>query len=371
MASIRTRTRKNGAQSHQVLWRNPTTGQQEAWTAPDESTAHVMVSLLNSNGHNFADAARTLQLHAAEGDTVQEHLLKHIANLTSAGPDTIKRYKRAVVNHFSSDLGKIPVRAVEHIDVVRWVQGMTAKGLSAKTIANHHGFLSGAMTFAIRNRIRADNPCDGVKLPKATHTADTMHILTPKAARQIIEAHPDRYQLLVECLLVTGARFGEATAFFPEDFDLDATVPVVRVDRAWKRDENDRFYLGPPKTRKSRRAISLPPRFVEKVRPLIESTPPDIHVFRTTYDGPIRHSTFWQFWDDALVSLNYSKTNRPRIHDLRHTHASLMLAGGMNIYELSRRLGHESIQTTIDRYSHLIPDAHFRAAEIAQQALEG
>lgn len=329
-----------------------------------------MASLLNSNGHNFADAARTMQLHASEGPTVQEHLLTHIAHLTDAGPDTIKRYKRAVVNHFSGDLGKIPVPAVEHIDVIRWVQMMTSKGLSAKTIANHHGLLSGAMTSAVRSRIRTDNPCDGVRLPKATHTSDTMHILTPASARQIIEAHPERYRLFAECLLVTGARFGEATAFFPEDFSLDAPAPIVRVDRAWKRDERDRFYLGPPKTRKSRRSVSLPPKFVEKVRPLIESAPPGEPVFKTSYGGPIRHSTFWQFWDEALVSLNYPKAGRPRIHDLRHTHASLMLAGGMNIYELSRRLGHESIQTTIDRYSHLIPDAHFRAAEIAQQALE-
>ena len=47
-----------------------------------------------------------------------------------------------------------------------------------------------------------------------------------------------------------------------------------------------------------------------------------------------------------------------------------MLGAGMAPFELSRRLGHESISTTIDRYSHLIPDAHFRAADIAQQALE-
>lgn len=59
------------------------------------------------------------------------------------------------------------------------------------------------------------------------------------------------------------------------------------------------------------------------------------------------------------------------IHQLRHLHAALMLHGGMPIYDLSRRMGHISIQMTIGLYSHLLPDAHFTGAEVAARALEG
>jgi integrase len=194
--------------------------------------------------------------------------------------------------------------------------------------------------------------------------------MTAQASLDIVKAHPDRYQVFVACLRATGARFGEVTAFYADDFQLDSATPSVRVERAWKRDGDNRFYIGPPKTKKSRRTISLPPSFVRDVRPIVESTAPGQHVFRTSYEGPIRHSTFWQFWNDSIEALDYPADDRPRIHDMRHTHASLMLAGGMSIYELSRRLGHESIQTTIDRYSHLVPDAHFRAIDIAEKALE-
>jgi integrase len=62
---------------------------------------------------------------------------------------------------------------------------------------------------------------------------------------------------------------------------------------------------------------------------------------------------------------------RPRIHDIRHSHASMMIAGGMNLYELANRLGHESIITTTKTYGHLVPDAHFRAAAMVETALTG
>ncbi|WP_461172262.1 site-specific integrase [Arthrobacter sp. Z1-9] len=194
--------------------------------------------------------------------------------------------------------------------------------------------------------------------------------MTAAESLAIVQVHPPRYQPLMAFLRGTGARFGEATALFG-DFQLDVQQPTVRIEKAWKRDKNDRFYIGPPKTKKSRRTVSLSPSLVAAVGPWVEAAGPEGLVFTTTYGGPIRHSTFYEFWEDALTSLGYGKSGeRPRIHDMRHTHASLMLGAGMSPFELSRRLGHESIQTTVDRYSHLVPDAQFRAAEMAERALE-
>ena len=62
---------------------------------------------------------------------------------------------------------------------------------------------------------------------------------------------------------------------------------------------------------------------------------------------------------------------RPRIHDLRHTHASWMVQIGFNMFDLSYRLGHTSFSMTADKYSHLMPDAHFVAAAAVTKALSG
>lgn len=384
MASIRERKWKNGTTVYTVLWNDPETKKtQDSMSFPDKGEAERIRRYLESNGNRMRLVERILEKSGKGGPTVKDALIKHRSLLTGAGPDQMHRYERAIENHFSGAFGKIPVAAVDEEDITGWIKYMQGKGLSAKTIANHHGFLSAALERAVRLRLCEANPCKGIDLPKDTSVREKMHFLTAAQAKELADAHPKQYVPLVHFLIATGMRWGEATALVGTDFELDpppGTNPekwsaTVRVTRAWKRDEDNRFYIGQPKTKKAVRTVSLPPRLVERIRPLVEdallrSHTPNGWVFTTTYGGPVRHSTFHEFWTETLDALGYAKDLRPRIHDLRHTHASLMLAGGMEPFELSRRLGHESIQTTTDRYSHLVPDAHFRGANIAQRALE-
>lgn len=376
MASIRERPKADGSTAYAVLWRDSDSGKQTSYPCESKQEAERFKRLVEANGNSLTAVQRILEKVVIGGPTVAENMERHIEMLTRAGPDQIKRYRNAMKNYFSGRLGKIPVAAVEHEDVVLWVKWMQAqtykgKPLSAKTIANHHGLLSASMETAVRLRRRGDNPCKGVQLPRDESIREKMHFMTASESLAVVQAHPARYQPLMAFLRGTGARFGEATALLGADFSLDVQQPIVRIEKAWKRDADDRFYVGPPKTKKSRRTVSLSPSLVTILRPLVEGAGPNGLVFTTTYGGPIRHSSFYEFWDAALTSLGYGASgDRPRIHDMRHTHASLMLGAGMSPFELSRRLGHESIQTTIDRYSHLVPDAHFRAAEMAEKALE-
>ena len=377
MASIRERARADGSTSYTVLWRDADTGKQTSYPLQSAGEADRFKRMVEANGNSLTAVEAILEKVVVGGPTVAENMERHIEMLTRAGPDQIKRYQKSIKNYFSERLGKMPVKAVEHEDIILWVRYMqrtTYKGkpLSAKTIGNHHGFLSASMETAIKLKRRGDNPCKGVQLPRDESIKEKMHFMTAAESLAVVQAHPVRYQPLMAFLRATGSRFGEATAVHGGDFHLDLEQPEVRIEKAWKRDANDRFYLGPPKTKKSRRTISLPPSLVVQLRPIVESVKQDALVFTTSYGGPIRHSSFYEFWESSLDKLGYPRGsgNRPRIHDMRHTHASLMLRQGMSPFELSRRLGHESIQTTIDRYSHLVPDAHFRAAEMAEKALE-
>lgn len=377
MASIRERRRSDGSTAYAVLWRDSDTGKQTSYPCDSKQEAERFKRLVEANGNSLTAVEQILEKVVIGGPTVAENMERHIEMLTRAGPDQIKRYRQSIKNYFNERLGKMPIAAVEHEDVILWVQYMqrtTYKGktLSAKTIGNHHGFLSASMETAIKLKRRGDNPCKGVQLPRDESIREKMHFMTAPESLAVVLAHPVRYQPLMAFLRATGTRFGEATAVHGRDFHLDLEQPEVRIEKAWKRDANDRFYLGPPKTKKSRRTVSLPPSLVAQLRPIVEAAKPGDLVFTTSYGGPIRHSSFYEFWEAALDSLGYPPTStgeRPRIHDMRHTHASLMLRQGMSPFELSRRLGHESIQTTIDRYSHLVPDAHFRAAEMAERAL--
>jgi len=374
MAWIRQRKRKDGGITYYVTWREPGATKESTLTIRDDlAEAQRNVRILEANGDSYEAAQRAVANAQIGGPTVKEYMQYHVDMLTKAGPYQIQRYKQAINNHFSSTLGNLPLKAVQQRDVIQWIRYMQnkehqGKPLKAKTIANHHGLLSAAMKRAHDTGEIELNPCAGIDLPKDDVTEEVMRFMTVQESYDVVMAQPPRYRQFMATLRATGARFSEVTALTGGDFHLDAEQPYVRIDKAHKLDGEGKYYVGSPKTRKSRRTVSLPPSLVEYIRPLVERAGKKDLVFTTSYGNQIRHSTYWEFWDKALDSLGYPADERPRIHDMRHTHASIMLNNGMDIYELSRRLGHESIQTTVDRYSHLMPDAHFRAARIAEEA---
>jgi len=160
------------------------------------------------------------------------------------------------------------------------------------------------------------------------------------------------------------------------------------------------MYIGPPKTKRSRRTVSLPDDVIATLTPLLEAG--HEYVFVNGQGNPIRQAKFWEdVWNPARrlanglpafdsrakdgapwrARANGSWDGRqpaskplgkfPRVHDLRHSHASWLLAGGIPLPTIQRRLGHESITTTIDLYSHLSPDMQQAPAEVMANVLAG
>ena len=378
MASIVERPRKNGV-SYQVKWREPD-GSQGSETWETKAEAEMWKRLLDSCDGNRSEAAKRFKDAQQGGITLAEVFEQHLNQLTDVGPYQIKRYRAAIRDHFTKLTGR-PIVTITRTDITTWINEMRKKPgrygapMAAKTIANHHGLLSACMTTAVILGYRPDNPCKGVKLPKAAHTEDVIRFITPQEWAVIMRNMDPHFRPFFNFLVGTGLRFGEATALKANDFVLDGPTPSVRVTKAWKQDDQRGYYIGPPKTRKSRRTVSLAPSTVEAVRPLVEAAG-DGYVFKLKRGGVMRSgSTFNRAWEPALKKSGYVKPsedepgNMPRLHDCRHTHASWMIQAGMEIFPLSRRLGHESITTSLDRYSHLMPDASFAAAQIAQKAL--
>jgi integrase len=88
--------------------------------------------------------------------------------------------------------------------------------------------------------------------------------------------------------------------------------------------------------------------------------------------GAMTHQAFYnRAWEKPRKAAGFGpgSAKNVTVHSLRHLHAAIMLQAGMPMYELSARLGHNSIQMTVDLYAHLLPEAHFRGAEHAAKAL--
>jgi integrase len=155
----------------------------------------------------------------------------------------------------------------------------------------------------------------------------------------------------------TGLRFGEITALMVKDLALDAATPTLTVRRAWKRNgtgefagARDRYYLGKPKARQSRRRVSLSPTVAEILRELAAGKEPDDLIFTAPHGGRLDQAHWYEGrWRPAVRAAGrrgLAKT--PRFHDLRHTHAAWLISAGVPLPVIQKRLGHKSIQITVD-----------------------
>lgn len=223
----------------------------------------------------------------------------------------------------------------------------------------------------------AGNVAKGVQPPRGEAVREAV-FLTRSELALIVDALPPRSAPLAEFLAGTGLRFGEATALLGADLTLPDTPSagadgaagrgVVTVSKAWKTDPDadGRFVVGAPKTQRGRRTVTLPARLPQQLAEHLEhhEIGPRGLVFPSVDGGRLSIQELHRAWGPALDELEAAGQlrARPRIHDLRHTHASWLIAAGVPLTVIQRRLGHESIKTTSDRYGHLADDADALAA---------
>lgn len=368
MATIE--ARKNSAghiTSYRVEWYDK--GVRRRQTLATEGEASKWKHLLEAVKHDTRAAETALLREISRSPSFEDVALGHIERLINVREYTIKRYRGYIKNHFAG-IGHLPVDQITEDDLIRWIKGMTKKGCSPKTVANVHGFVHAAMNSAVRRGLRKDNPCNGRLLPKDDSTEDKAMFLTMEQVNAIIDKADEWHRPMWRFLIGSGLRLGEATALLASDFQLDAVTPSVRIMKAWQEME-DGWAVGAPKTKKARRTVALAPSTVEAIRERVETAPRGKPVFTispTTTVYP-QHRQWLDAWYAAVKKADLGLDQRPRIHDLRHGHASLLIAGGMNLFELANRLGHESILTTTKTYGHLVADVHFRAAALVETAM--
>lgn len=374
MATIEARKNKAGiVTSYRVEWYDK--GQRHRQTLATEAEATKWKHLLEAVKHDTQAATMAVLRESSRSPSFIDVANGHIERLINVREYTIKRYNGYLKNHLG-DLGYLPVDQITEDDLIRWIKSMVQKGCSPKTVANVHGFIHAAMNSAVRRRLRPDNPCNGRLLPKDHATEDKAMFLTMAQMNLIIDQGSAWQQPMWRLLIGSGLRLGEATALTRADFQLDAATPSVRITKAYQ-EMKDGWAVGAPKTKKARRTVALAPSTVEAIRDRVESAERGKPVFSISPDTLVypQHRQWLDGWYDAINAAEANKDNpiklerRPRIHDIRHSHASMMIAGGMNLYELANRLGHESIITTTKTYGHLVPDAHFRAAAMVETAL--
>lgn len=309
---------------------------------------------------------------------------RHVELLTGVGPGYRRRFRRELERHFAEFLDR-PLTDISDEDVKRWIRGCedgshawllrrvpgskppeyVLRPLSPTTV--HRLLVQCSAVYSAaqkRGQVTANPFRDERGRLHRVHRRDRdqheeMTILTHEEWAVLAEALPVGVPRdLCSLLIGTGLRWGEATALAVGAVDpLASPQPVLHVGRAWQDDGEGGWQLGTPKSVRSRRTVPYGAAVLEALIPHLAGRADDELVYTTQRGRPLRPSNFYhRVWLPALDRANAAgMAKRPRLHDLRHTHVSWLIAAGTPVAAISRRVGHDSITTTINTYGHMLP----------------
>lgn len=252
--------------------------------------------------------------------------------------------------------GEIPVNKITPVTVRKWENEIINKGLSATFLKAVYSQLSAVFNFAVKYCNLDKNPVHAAGSIGSYHRDQINFWTLPEFKRfmGVVDMN-NPYAAMIETLFFTGMREGELLAITPADIDGGRLLSMSEEDFTTyphSIDVNKTLYngrIGPPKTPKSKRVISIPVFLAAFLRAFI----------RRQY-GIGDNERIFNFSKHPL--LRFIKKYAPiagvkpiRVHDLRHSHASLLIEKGFSPLVIKERLGHENIQTTLQTYSHLYP----------------
>lgn len=279
--------------------------------------------------------------------------------------NTVEGYKHYINRHIKPKLGNILLEDIKPIHLQKfYLQQLesgelkSGKGLSKRTVQSMHRIIHKALQQALKWRMITRNVADNVEVPKAEKYE--ARFLDEKEIRNLIEKVKDSelyIPVVISCF--TGLRRGEVLGLTWEDIDFEKGY--IKISKQLQRIGGENI-LVPTKTAKSNRKVAISKTLIDILKKyktkqmenkilLGEKYGNDINAVCTYQSGklfnPKRFSAkFNEFLKKAELPII-------RFHDLRHTHASLLLKMGVKDKLISERLGHSSIGITMDLYSHI------------------
>jgi integrase len=286
-----------------------------------------------------------------------------------------------VANHIRPMLGHYALEDLMPLRILGWVGDLAAgrgpdvgigtrrtprQPLAPKSIRNTHGLLHRILDAAVGERLIRINPATGTSLPRKVH--HEMRFLNPPEMARLLAACPEDYRPLVLLFLATGLRYGEAVALRAGDVDL--MEGKVRVTRSMHHGAGGQVHFVEPKSEQSRRTVTIPMDVALALAGTAAGKEREELMFCRA-DGQHLTRTFRQLhWPKIRDAAGLTGL---RIHDLRHTHAAMLISDGRPLTAIQRRMGHSSIKVTSDLYGHLMPevDSGILAAVSASLGMSG
>lgn len=312
--------------------------------------------------------------------TVAEYLRAWLAGPHGLSPKSAERYLQLIEQQIIPHLGAYPLQKLKPAHVDDWhatlirAGGKDGRPLSARTVSQAHRILHRGLARAVAIEALSRNVASVVPPPPVEH--NEVEILAAEQMVEVLEKlHGHPLYSIGAIALATGMRRGELLAVRWSDVDLEGAV--LRVERSLE-DTKAGLRFKSPKTRNGRRSISLPSNAVDvlrahrrqqlELRVALGLGKPNKNalVFCTEDGSPLSPGYVSGAWRTAVLSRKLPKVT---FHALRHSHASALIASGLDVVTVSRRLGHASPVVTLTVYAHLFHKTDAAAADAIEAAM--
>jgi integrase len=282
---------------------------------------------------------------------------KWLATKAHRSPKTVAGYSSLLDTIVMPRWRDVPLCDLRYDDLQVWITGLSTdgsvrfegKGLSASRVRQTHQLVGAVLKFAVRSKHIAVSPADGIELPTLPET-EHRYLTHEQLHRAAIAS--GRMRTLVLVLGYCGLRFGEAAALRVEDVDVMARR--IRVSRSVTYVRKTGLVEGPTKNHTSR-TVPVPEFLARLLKTEAQGREPGALMFSSARSGG--YLTLGQArygFEKATAAVDGCRG--VRLHDLRHTCASLAISEGANVKVVQKLLGHKTAVLTLDRYGHLFPD---------------
>ena len=275
---------------------------------------------------------------------------------------TQRSYGMVLRAHLAPHWNTWPLRNIGRLDIQQFVAEKFRQGCGWQTVRNTWVLLSGILETAVEYGYLTVNPARGVKFPPPPRR-EAPAILAGATFVRLLEALDEPHRTMVALIAATGLRVGELLALRWQALDLEVRTLQVR----------ESVFQGAfqqPKTRRAERTIPLGPHTVALLTAhrarVTRSAPTDL-VFGNQSGGPLRETRLLQ----RVLKPAAERAGLGRVtwHQFRHVHSSLLNDLRVPVKIAQEQLGHASIQTTLNIYTHVVDASHRHAIETLEGAL--
>ena len=368
---LRKRTGTNGAVSYQLTAegdRDPLTGKRErkyktvkGTKKQAEAELRKMISELESGSIITASSMKLSGWMATWLNTY----LPNIEQSTRDG------YQEKIDNYIIPALGHIPLKAIKTNDIQIWINDLISKKKSPKTIRNVYNNLNAALEKAVVLRMIPYNPCKGTVLPKLqkyqAQVYNAANIQQALAAADSLSIY-----LIILLGATVGLRRGEMAALQWSDINFSASTISITQNRVHTAKG---VIQKSPKSQAGNRTIKVGSDVITSLRDAKEiydemASKPGFkdlgYVLFKENGEPFHPDSITQKWERFITRQQLPQI---RLHDLRHSNATALIAAGVSAKVVQHRLGHANVSITLNTYTHVLPSMDEEAAEKLDNAL--